>query len=210
LKELGFDYYICGNGSCLTDGEGNALKVHSFTEEMVKALTEEFISHDRPLLFRYLQGGYQANPNVDLSRYSQPFHDKKQYQKLQNPEITIKQGDLPFAALTHIEEAEKEYLHEKFPQLSFVITGGGLLCDVAWKDVDKGVGLQDLCQRLEINLSDSIAFGDDANDVAMLKKAGIGVAMGNAIETVKQVSDYVTESSIAQGVVQGLRHYEMI
>jgi hydroxymethylpyrimidine pyrophosphatase-like HAD family hydrolase len=58
-----------------------------------------------------------------------------------------------------------------------------------------------------INNSDVIAFGDGLNDVDMIKLSGIGVAMGNALDEVKNVSNYVTISHNDDGVIYFLREY---
>ena len=50
-----------------------------------------------------------------------------------------------------------------------------------------------------------MAFGDDLNEMSMLKTAGIGVAMGNAKEEVKKAADFVTEDCDSDGVAKALR-----
>ena len=52
-----------------------------------------------------------------------------------------------------------------------------------------------------------MAFGDGGNDVAMLRRAGIGVAMGNANDAVKSQADYVTTSVDEDGVLRALQHF---
>ena len=47
-----------------------------------------------------------------------------------------------------------------------------------------------------------MAFGDGGNDIAMLKHAGVGVAMGNASEEVKACADMVTESVDNDGIAK--------
>jgi hydroxymethylpyrimidine pyrophosphatase-like HAD family hydrolase len=49
-----------------------------------------------------------------------------------------------------------------------------------------------------------IAFGDAANDIPMLQAAGVGVAMGNAAEAVKQESNYITLSNNEDGIAAAL------
>ena len=55
-----------------------------------------------------------------------------------------------------------------------------------------------------------MAFGDGGNDMAMLCHAGIGVAMGNAGDEVKEAADYVTDSVDDDGVMNALRHFDVI
>lgn len=47
-----------------------------------------------------------------------------------------------------------------------------------------------------------MAFGDAENDIEMIKEAGIGVAMGNAMDSVKKVADVVTSSNDENGIGQ--------
>ena len=51
-------------------------------------------------------------------------------------------------------------------------------------------------------LNEIVAFGDDYNDVEMLRECGIGVAMTNAIEEAKAVADYICESNNDDGVAK--------
>jgi hydroxymethylpyrimidine pyrophosphatase-like HAD family hydrolase len=70
--------------------------------------------------------------------------------------------------------------------------------------VDKGNGLIDLAKLLNIDIKDTIAVGDNYNDMAMLKVAGLSVAAGNAVEDVKKVCDYTTKADNNEGVVAEL------
>jgi Cof subfamily protein (haloacid dehalogenase superfamily) len=57
----------------------------------------------------------------------------------------------------------------------------------------KGTAIIKLCQILDINISDSLAAGDQENDLSMLQAAGVGIAMANAIPSLKDACDVVTE-----------------
>lgn len=70
--------------------------------------------------------------------------------------------------------------------------------------VDKGQGLIDLAKLLNIDIKDTIAVGDNYNDMAMLKVAGLSVAAANAVEDVKKACDYTTIANNNEGVVAEL------
>ena len=53
-----------------------------------------------------------------------------------------------------------------------------------------------------ISTAGILAFGDDYNDIEMLKNAGIGVAVGNAIDEVKAVADYICDTNDNDGVAK--------
>lgn len=76
-------------------------------------------------------------------------------------------------------------------------TGGG-----------KDRGMEALCAQLNISPSETIAFGDGENDISMLRYAGIGVAMGNASQRVKESADYVTDTLDDAGIIHALEHFQ--
>ena len=61
-----------------------------------------------------------------------------------------------------------------------------------------------------ISLAECMAFGDGGNDIPILRRAGTGVAMGNAGVTVKAAADYITDNIDAGGVANALRHFGVI
>ena len=60
------------------------------------------------------------------------------------------------------------------------------------------------------SMQDVISFGDDYNDLEMIKACGIGVAMGDAREAVKEAADYVSGLCSRNGIAQALLHYGLI
>lgn len=64
--------------------------------------------------------------------------------------------------------------------------------EIVAKGLNKGAAIVRLCGLLGVPVADSIAVGDQENDLMMIKTAGLGVAMANAIDTVKQQAGYVT------------------
>jgi len=75
------------------------------------------------------------------------------------------------------------------------------------KNATKEHALIKASEYFNIPLSDIIAFGDDINDMKMLQTAGIGVAMGNAIDRVKEIADYITETNDNEGVSVWINKY---
>jgi len=67
--------------------------------------------------------------------------------------------------------------------------------------------LRYLTQTLGIKMEDTIAFGDNHNDIGMLKAAGTGIAMENSPEEVKAIADFIAPSNIDGGVIKYLKSH---
>ncbi|WP_143316179.1 sugar-phosphatase [Clostridium sp. HBUAS56017] len=70
------------------------------------------------------------------------------------------------------------------------------------KESGKGVGLKALADYLDIPSKEIIAVGDAGNDLDMIEFAGLGVAMGNATEKIKEIADYITGKNTEDGVLE--------
>lgn len=73
--------------------------------------------------------------------------------------------------------------------------------------IDKSITLENLGKTLNIPLEEMIFFGDSLNDLAVMKKVGCGVAMKNALESVKQQATYITDSNNEDGIATFLSKY---
>ncbi|MCR5241894.1 MAG: Cof-type HAD-IIB family hydrolase [Prevotella sp.] len=82
--------------------------------------------------------------------------------------------------------------------------------DITAKGADKGEGIKAMAEQLGLDPQNTIAFGDGGNDTSMIKAAGIGIAMGNALESLKQEADYTTTTVDDDGVLNALRHFNII
>ena len=67
--------------------------------------------------------------------------------------------------------------------------------------------MEKLGEYYGITREEMIAIGDQTNDLPMIEYAGVGVAMGNAVEKVKEVADYITASNTLDGVAQVLEKF---
>ncbi len=75
---------------------------------------------------------------------------------------------------------------------------------------NKGTGLCKVCELLEIDVADSYAFGDSANDLDMLNSAGTGIAMGNGTDEAREAADYITTDMMDHGIWNACKHFGLI
>ena len=61
-------------------------------------------------------------------------------------------------------------------------------------NIDKGTGVKDLLEKINIDPSEAIAIGDNFNDIPMIENVGMGVAVKNGVDEIKSVANYVTEN----------------
>jgi len=85
-----------------------------------------------------------------------------------------------------------------------------LFVNIVGKDGGKPVGIAKVCEKYGYDINDVIAFGDGGNDMDMLKSVGLGVAMGNAADTVKAVARYTTADVDDDGISKALQHFNLI
>jgi hydroxymethylpyrimidine pyrophosphatase-like HAD family hydrolase len=79
--------------------------------------------------------------------------------------------------------------------------------DIAPEGVSKATGLPKVTERLGVRREDVLAIGDGTNDVEMLRWAGRGVAMGNAVSAAHEAADHVTAPLEEDGVAVELRRW---
>ena len=72
--------------------------------------------------------------------------------------------------------------------------------------VNKSVGIAAMLEHFGLDRSEAIAFGDSPNDIEMLQYVGLGVAVDNAMDSVKRVAQEVTLSNDQDGVAFFLRN----
>lgn len=82
--------------------------------------------------------------------------------------------------------------------------------DITAVGADKGAGILAMAAHFGLAPKHTIAFGDGGNDTAMIRAAGIGVAMGNALEVLKREADHTTTSVDDDGILNALRHFGLI
>ncbi len=83
-------------------------------------------------------------------------------------------------------------------------------CDIVPKGSDKAAGIDEMLRYFDIDLSQTMAFGDGSNDLSMLRHCAVGIAMGNAEDKVKDVADYITDDVDKHGVVNALQHFHLL
>lgn len=79
--------------------------------------------------------------------------------------------------------------------------------EVNGKGIHKANAIQQVCEREGILMDEVLVAGDGLNDAKMIQQAGIGVAMGNGQDAIKQIADFVTDTNENHGVAKAIYRY---
>ncbi|GKU79763.1 Cof-type HAD-IIB family hydrolase [Paenibacillus sp. L3-i20] len=102
----------------------------------------------------------------------------------------------------------QSYWEKRSPNLQ-IIRSGDLFIDVQHPGASKGEALRQLAEGRSIAREKILAIGNYYNDISMLQFAGIGIAMSNSPDMVKEAADAVVGSNNESGVAAAIRHYAL-
>ena len=198
LNLKGFDDYILLNGQICYDDNDNIVFKKPIKDK--EKLIELFNSKKFPF---GLIDEKETYLNC-IDDYVKSVHDSI---NLTLPEVKEYDGKDLYQALAYGKV--KDYIEQELPD--FMATSwhfDGV--DIVPKDSGKDKGIIEYCKLRNIDIKDTMSFGDGDNDREMLKTTGIGVAMGNAIDSVKVVADYITDRIDEDGIYNALVHFGVI
>ena len=117
----------------------------------------------------------------------------------------------PHKVLVMCEASERNEIYaavsEQFGERYYVTTSTANLVELTMPGCDKGDALAFFAQSYGIPLERTVAVGDNINDLPMIRRAGIGAAVGNADEALKAEADVVAASCDEDGVAQVIYKY---
>lgn len=86
-----------------------------------------------------------------------------------------------------------------------VVTAGKEWLDIMEPQVNKGAALQEIQESLHVTPEETMAFGDNWNDMELLSRAVYSYAIGNARKEIKEAANYVADTNVNDGVLKVLR-----
>lgn len=110
----------------------------------------------------------------------------------------------------YADESEAQKFVDNFPKLRFVRFHNYVMNVLEETEVSKSVAIKKVLDYYNIGEANAIAFGDGGNDLDMLEYVGLGIAMGNGEERLKQKADFVTKKASEDGIYYALTKYGVI
>lgn len=105
--------------------------------------------------------------------------------------------------IDRIENAVPAEFHDRF----YIVRSTPFFLEFMNKDASKGNALAALSKKLGIKQDEVMSLGDQGNDMTMIKWAGLGVAMGNAIDDIKAAANEITAPNSEDGVAQAIEKF---
>lgn len=206
IEALGIDLPTAAfNGGVLINADGSELQSHWVDREAVDICLALFAEHaldvwvfaDDQWLARNRQAeyfpkelhalGYEPLIVEDFTPYLDRVH-----------KMVATSGN--FQLLIDLEQQLQAPLHGK----AIAARSQRYYLDITAVLANKGEALATLAERLGIELANTAVLGDGGNDVAMFKRAGFSVAMGQGEQVVREQADAVTASNAEDGVAQAI------
>lgn len=111
---------------------------------------------------------------------------------------------LPTATGRTLEDVENS-LSERYSVIAGSVSAEtGVSGELVAAGVSKGAGVVRVAEHLGVDIADTVAIGDSANDIAMLEVAGLAIAMGNGTPEAKASADWVSASVFDDGLAKAL------
>lgn len=196
LKDAEGEYVISFNGAALTENKGNRLLFfEGITFEKAKKLFEFGLSKDVCIHVYTENVVYGWNVNDSERDY---LAGKMPIVELEEPSIDfLKDEKLAKVLYMNLDYQYLRQIEKEIAPLTMdmdVSFSSGRYIEFNRKGVNKGFGLRELAAILGIDIKDTIAIGDNFNDLPMIEAAGLGVGVANTNKDMLTLCDYITEA----------------
>lgn len=220
-------YIISSNGASIYDNEGKKIYSISIPKDQVKEIIEYL--HGQNLEYEVADDEYTYITKESLDILHKELEDVGSQDSTKKKELeqdilglVLSQGNLKVVEdmetlLNSIDSGNSvssisAYLNKIHKTMEYFSMDKRLRTFSSWKynfemtssKTSKGIALEHLCQLLDIELKDVAAIGDNYNDLSMIKIAGIKGAMGNGVEHIKAMADYIAPTNDENGAVKFL------
>lgn len=198
-KELEIDSFICLNGQIVVLN-GKVIYRNPISTTLLRSLTDYAVVHDHPIVYMNLDEmkmNVASHVHIENSilplNIALPEHDPEYYLNNEIYQVMI---------FCHLEDEES--YSQSFKQLRF-IRWHPVSMDVLPDNGSKANGISKMIMKLGIEKDEVYAFGDNYNDIEMLKFVGHSVSMGNAPDIVKKSARFITKNVDEDGILFGLK-----
>ena len=202
LKQLNidlsyYDSFITTNGQIVLDRSWNIIAENPIPEDKRPILVKAFEEKRIPMQINTIDELYMNFINDRVRRVLEeihtPLHDVGQYR-----------GEKLFQVVAYVEDIDAPWVEEiskHFHVTSWHSNG----IDIITNNGGKAWGIEAYLKAMGFDRKQTVAFGDGANDLEMISYSGCGIAMGNAVDSLKEAADLVTDDIDEDGLYNACR-----
>lgn len=206
FKHLDIDTVISANGALITCG-GERIYKSVLSSPMIREFSHFAASQGHAL--SYFTESFAMNGACQTdSRVTDALRETLGL--IEYPDQMMTLDNEIYCMCLYANEEETNKYRAQFPSLRFVRFHPYVCNVLEANEVSKSVAAQAVLTHLNVCREETMAFGDGENDIDLLTYAGVGVAMGNGGERVKQCADYVTLKASEDGITHALKHFKVI
>lgn len=212
--ELGLNNpMITCNGAIIVDEDKNVVFEKSIEKEVVSKIMDILDSEDIYYHFYDKEKFYSKEKVEEILRFYNESGSTftVDMNTFDNKDEVLSDEDISTYKFIFIDDDREKLnnLRSELDKMEGVETSSSWINNIEAmaSGVSKGNAIGIMCDRLGVSLDEVIAIGDGENDLSMLTKAGLGVAMGNASEFVKSHADCVTDTNDQDGVAKVIEKY---
>lgn len=198
-------FYVAENGGYL-GCYGRTLFLYPIEKKLVKELVQEI--RNIPELEVMLSGSKGAYLETKNQEFIDWMLNGYHYQVIQVDDVT-KVDDQIIKVAAYKKEGIQESVGELFKKYKDRVKmtlSGDMWLDCMRTGINKGEALKTLQESLQIAPEETMAFGDQMNDIEMLNRAYYSFAVGNAREEVKKAARFEADENVKDGVLKILKN----
>ena len=208
LTELGLidlpnEYVISFNGGAIVENQNNRLlHFDGISFELAEEFFKRGLNYDVCIHVYTLDTVYVYNFTDNEKAY---LNGRMEVEEFFDKNINFLKGQEIVKAL--YVNTDQDYLHKIESELKDITAdvdvsySSNRYIEFNHKGVNKGQGLLNLAKRLGIKQEETIAIGDNFNDISMIEAAGLGVGVANCVEGIKPQCDYITSATCDEDAV---------
>ena len=213
LKELDSynkenEYSILFNGAIIIENKDNKLLYFKEIEyDISNKIFEIGKKYNVMLLLYTIDTCYVWKSFENEVKRQEKYEEKLTFMTDLNIDF-IKEKKIPVTKIVFCSENNKYLLEIKneldkiFNKEISISFSSDVYLEINSNNVSKGIALEWLSNYLKINISETIAIGDNNNDLSMIEKAGLGICVQNSSDNIKNKAKYVTEKKCEEGAVK--------
>lgn len=205
LLDLGFDGIIAGAGSLVIVDDRTVFQ-SIIPGEIVLEAARLLLELDIEALFESHTGSVMLSTSGTPNPAFPEFPVASSVEDLQQLAPTLE-----FCKISKMGDGEwRVGEFDRLVREHFTECDMGMARELSMKGVDKGAGIRRVLDFTGHSCHNTYAFGDSENDMPMFAEVETTIAMGNAMDYVKERADYVTGDAAGDGIAQALRHFGLI